>query len=246
MSAVPLQEIFLAREDVDRCHGSLSKLRRHLDGPIVITGGIAVGWHSLNSGVGRIKGRLNDIDVVVDGLPSLRASLRRDFLIRHFHPSRERGKILIMLIDEEHSTRIDVFTPSTGSLIRRITDFPMDELAFKVISAEDLLAKLLSILYAVTEGRQVEPKYFEHFRSLSAAADPETIREVWREYRKKNQPLEFEEAAKGVERSIMANPALLQESSYSQDINQACSWCRESELYPLAPLPRIHETLGYV
>lgn len=151
-----------------------------------------------------------------------------------------------MLVDEEHGTRRDVFTPGTDSLIRRLTDFPMNKLPLKLISAEDLLAKLLSILYAVTEGRQVEPKYFEHFRSLTAAADPETTREVWREYRKENQPLEFEEAAKDVERSVMANPALLRESSYSQDINQGCSWCHKSELYPLAPLIKIHEILGYV
>lgn len=246
MSADPLRELFLKREDAVRCHGSLSKLRRHLEGHVVITGGIAVGLHSLTAGARRIKGRLNDIDVVVEGSHSLRASLRRDFLIRHFHPARERGKILIMLVDEEHGTRIDVFTPGTDSLKRRLTDLPIGESPLKLISAEDLLAKLLSILHPVTEGRRVEPKYFDHFHSLFAAADPETAREVWREYRKENQPLEFEEAAKDVERSVTANPVLLRESSYSQDIDQACSWCHKSELYPLSPLPKVHEILGYV
>jgi hypothetical protein len=246
MDVGPLQEIFPARQEVVRCHGSLSKLRRHIEGPVVITGGIAVCLHSLIGGARRIKGRLNDIDVVVEGPHSLRASLRRDFLIRHFHPARERGKILIMIVDEEHGTRIDVFTPGTDSLMRRLTDLPIDGLPLKLISAEDLLAKLLSILYPVTEGRRVKPKYFDHFHSLFAAADPEMAREVWREYRKENQPLEFEEAAKDVERSVTANPALLRESSYSQDINQGCSWCHISELYPLAPLTKIHEILGYV
>lgn len=237
--------MFPTVEEAIRCHGSLLKLSRHLEGPVVITGGVAVGWHLLNNGVRRVKGRLNDIDVVVTGLTNLRASLRQEFLIRHFHPFRERGKILIMLVDEEYRTRIDVFTPGTDSLIRRLTDLQMDELALKLISAEDLLAKLLSILYPITQGKQVNPKYFEHFQLLSLMADPEKAREVWCEYRKENQP-EFEEAAKDVERSVRANPALLSESSYSQDINEACSWCHESELFPLATLSRIQEILGYV
>ena len=61
-----LQEIFLAPEDVSRCFGSLSKLARHLDGPVVITGSIAAGWHLLNGGRRLKKRRLNDIDTVAE------------------------------------------------------------------------------------------------------------------------------------------------------------------------------------
>ena len=241
-----LKEIFLAGEDAARIHGSLSKLARHVMGPIVVTGGIAVGWHLLRHGVLGEKRRFNDIDLVVESLSRLRPTLSQDFLIRHFHPLREKGKILIMLVDEEYRTRIDIFTPNTASLARRLKDSADSDMPLGFVSAEDLLAKLLSITHAASRGRPVEPKYMEHFRLLYALADAKRMKEVWPDYRKENQPLDFEPATEDVLRSVKANPALLQSSDYCQDIKQTCSWCQESERFPLAPLRRVHRVLGYV
>ncbi len=95
------------------------------------------------------------IDVVVEGLPSLRTSLSQDFLIMHFHPHRGRGKILIQLVDEDHGTRIDVFTPGSSSLTTRLTDSAIGDLQCRIVSAEDLLAKLLSVIYPTTTGASV-------------------------------------------------------------------------------------------
>lgn len=245
-SAGFLQEIFLASEDITRCRGSLSKLSRHLEGPVVVTGSIAAGWHLLQNGRRRKKIHLNDIDIVVEGLFGLHPSLSRDFLIVHFHPFRERGKILIQLVDEEYGTRIDVFTPGAASLTRRLADGEIGDVSCRFVSAEDLLAKLLSVIYPATRSEPVEPKHVEHFRLLSTVADVDTVRGVWREYRKESQPLDFAEAAEAVRRSITAHPGLLQAGRYNQDINQACPWCHESELFPLAPRSRIYEILGYV
>jgi hypothetical protein len=80
-----LRNMFLASEDTARFRGSLSKLARHLAEPLTLTGSIAAHWHLLRNDLRRKVSRLNDIDVVVEGLLSLRASLTRDFLIRHFH-----------------------------------------------------------------------------------------------------------------------------------------------------------------
>ena len=245
MSAGFLQEVFLTDEDRVRCYSSLSKLTRHLEEPIIVTGGIAASWHLLRSGIRR-KIQLNDIDLVVEGLSSLRTSLSEDFLVRHFHPSRERGKILIMLVDEEFSTRIDIFTPGANTLVKRLTDSAIGEVPCRFVAAEDLSAKLLSIIYPVTRGKPVEPKYVEQFKLLSTVVNLDMMREVWREYRQGSQPTDFEEAAEAVELSITNNPALLQAGEYSQDINQVCRWCCESEQFPCAPLPKIHEILGYV
>src|SRR4051812_22473418 len=111
MSVSFLKELFIVGEDATRIQGSLSKLMQHLAAPVVLTGGIAIGWHLLRNGARQQKKRFNDIDLVVEGLSGLRGSLSGDFLIRHFHPHREQGKILLMLVDEEHRTRIDIFTP---------------------------------------------------------------------------------------------------------------------------------------
>jgi hypothetical protein len=241
-----LEEILLASEDVDRCYGSLAKLARHLEAPVMITGGLATNWHLLKNDRRREKQRLNDIDIVVDSSASLRASLSRGFLIRHFHPTRGGGRILIMLVDEEHRTRIDVFTPTTKTLTERLTDCLIDDIACRVVAAEDLAAKLLSVIYPVTKGEPVEPKYVEHFRLLSTVVDLATMKAVWREYRKADQLPDFAEAAEAVEQNITAHPGLLQAGRYSQDINQTCRWCCESERFPLAPLSRIYAILGYV
>jgi hypothetical protein len=241
-----LREMFLSSEDADRCYGSLSKLARHFGEPLILTGGIAIGWHLLRSGVRRKRERLNDIDIVVEGLHALRASLGLDFLIAHFHPARERGKILVQLVDEEQGTRIDIFTPAVKSLTKRLTDFDIGEASCSFASAEDLLAKLLSIIYPATSGEFVEPKYVEHFQQLSKIAESKALSEIWREYRKEGQPSEFEEAAEALRRSVAAHPDLLRAGSYSQDIKQVCSWCVESELFPLAPRHKIYEVLGYV
>ena len=241
-----LQEIFLASEDTAKCLGSISKLTRHLREPVVITGGIAAGWHLLRNGALRKKRHLNDIDIVVGGLSSLYASLSEDFLIVHFHPLRERGKILIQLVDEEHGLRIDVFTSGSKLLTTRLTDFAIGEVSCRFVSAEDLLAKLLSSIHPAMRGETVEQKYVEDFHLLSTVADLDTMREVWQEYRKEGECLEFEKAAEAVQRSIIANPGLLQASSYSQDVNQSCAWCCESEMFPLAARSRIYAILGYV
>lgn len=242
-----LQEILLTPEDVSRCLGSLSKLARHLDGPVVITGSIAAGCHLLNAGRRPRKRRLNDIDTVaLEGLSQVGPSLSRDFLINHFHPDRERGKVLLQLVDEEYGTRTEVFTPGSASLAERLVDCAVGGLPCRVVSAEDASAKLLSIIHSVTEGRPVDPKYVEQFDALSAVADVAATREVWGDYRKGNQLLEFDEAAEAVKSRIAADPNLLQPTCYCQDVGLVCAWCRESDLFPIASRPRVYEILGYV
>ena len=245
-SAGFLEKVLPASAEISQCHGALAKLARHLEEPVTITGSLAMSWHLLENGRRIKRQRLNDIDVVVEDLASLRPSLSRDFLIRHFHPTRGGGRILIMLIDEEHATRIDVFTPTTSTLRRRLTDFAIDDIACRVVAAEDLSAKLLSVIYPVTKGEPVEPKYVDRFHLLSTLVDPATMNVVWREYRRADQLPDFAEAAEAVERSIIDQPGLLQAGRYSQDINQACSWCCQSEQFPLAALSKIYAIMGYV
>jgi hypothetical protein len=241
-----LRMIFDSRVDIAKYNDTLSKLARHLEEPIIVTGSIATSWHLIKNGSPVRKSHLNDIDIVVEGLSSLRTSLSQDFLINHFHPRRGGGRILIQLVDEEHSLRIDVFTPTTRTLTNRLTDFAIGEGSCRIVSAEDLSAKLLTVIYPAAEGAPVEPKYVESFKLLSTIADRDILREVWREYRKENQTLDFDEASEAVQRSVTAHPGLLQASDYSQDVNKTCPWCYESEQFPLATRSKIYEVLGYL
>src|SRR5215212_6592799 len=112
-----LRELLLTSEDVSRGVGSLSKLAQHLDEPVVLTGSIAAGWHLLNNERRPVKNHLNDIDTVaLHGPSGIGAALSQDFLVNHFHPYRGRGRVLLQLVDEEHRTRVEVFTPGSDSL----------------------------------------------------------------------------------------------------------------------------------
>jgi hypothetical protein len=218
-----------------------------MEGSVVITGSIAAGWHLLKSGRRLKKRRLNDIDTVaIKGLSLIRPSLRQDFLINHFHPQRERGKVLLQLVDEEYGTRTEIFTPGSDSLAERLVDCAIGDVACRMVSAEDALAKLLSTIYSVIEGKAVDPKYVEQFDLLSAVADMAVTRKVWGDYRKENQRLDFDEAAEAVKLKLAAHPHLLQATCYCQDVDFVCAWCRESELFPIAPRARVYEILGYV
>jgi hypothetical protein len=242
-----LRELLLTSEDVSRCLGSLSKLARHLAAPVVLTGSIAAGWHLLNNGRQPVKKRLNDIDTVaLRGLSGIGPALSRNFLINHFHPDRGRGRVLLQLVDEEHRTRVEVFTPGSDSLAERLTATNIAGLPCRLVSAEDLLAKLLSIIYSVIEGEAIDPKYVEQFDSLSAVAEIDVARRLWADYRKESQRSDFDEAVRLVKSGIASGPDLLRAISYCQDVNFLCAWCHESESFPVASRSKVHEILGYV
>ncbi|CAN5401833.1 hypothetical protein BH10ACI1_BH10ACI1_34780 [soil metagenome] len=239
------QNIFLKREDAVRCQNSLLKLRRDLKEEIIITGSQASSIHLLENKL-QTKINLNDIDIVVKDLSVFLPQLTNDFLIRHFHPTREKGKILIMLVDAENKLKICCFTPQTVNVLNRLSDFEFDGLHCKLVSVEDILAKLLGVIYPITRNEAVEEKYYEHFKSLLKIANWDVAKKVWRECRKAQQTLEFEEVFQIIKQKINANPKLLQSFQYSQNINEKCQWCIKSELFPIAPLSEIHKILGYV
>ncbi|HRH40523.1 MAG TPA: hypothetical protein PKY82_02680 [Pyrinomonadaceae bacterium] len=242
-----LSDILLTKDDIDKCIGSISKLSQSLSEPIIITGSLAILYHLLKSGKPTKKRQLNDIDTVyLTDFSQIGHSLGRNFLINHFHPLREKGKVLLQLVDEEYRTRIEVFTPQSDTLAQRLTNLKIGELTWRVVSAEDLLAKLLSIIYSILEDQSVDPKYAESFNLLAEIANQNVVQKVWQDYRKEGQFINFDEAAQSVKVKIAANPDLLQPTEYCQDINIQCLWCRESEVFPIASRSQIHEILAYV
>lgn len=242
-----MEEVFLTNEDAVKFRRSLTKLAQHLKKTAVVTGSVATGLHLWRKGASQTnKKRLNDIDTVVEDLSDVYLSLKQDFLINHFHPTREKGKVLLQLVDEEHETRVEIFTANSKTLFGRLTDFTTDGLSFKAVSAEDVLAKLLSIIYPAAKGETIIQKYVEHFRVLLQAADVMTAQEIWRDYRTENQPGDFNEAVKIVEQSIAADPNLLQDEEYCQNMDFECRWCIHSDDFPLAPRSKIYGILGYI
>lgn len=233
-------------DDAFRCQSTLTKLAQHLNEPLVLTGGIAIGWHATRNGEQATRRPLHDIDLVVSDISALSPSLSQDFLISHFHPTRGAGRILLQLADETHQLRIDLFTPNSPSLTSRVRSTELFGIACGMVSAEDLTAKLLAILYGVTAGEQVDPKYYNSFKIVAGLANMGIVREIWSEYRKPDYPRSFDVAAEAVHQSIANDPSVLRKDVYGQDVGASCPWCVPSSSYPVSPRAKIFEVLGYV
>lgn len=238
--------LFLSDQDTVRCQRALLKLAKHIKTPIVLTGGLAVSWHAVQNGLFQQRGPLSDLDLVVNDLSAIRHSICQDFLLSHFHPSRSRGKILVQLVDEANRLRIDVFTSCSKSLNHRLLETAINEIPLRIISAEDLTAKLCEVISAVLKNQSIEAKYFHSFKLLFAIADLEVMKNIWTDYRNESLSPEFEKVTEAIQQIIADHPERLQKGGYCQNLSQRCQWCQESQLYPLAPRVKVFEILGYV
>lgn len=241
-----LSELFPTPEESSRCQHALTKLAGQMREPPLLTGGLAIRWHLLTHGVRLQRRPFNDIDVVIDDESQLRESLSQHFQIAHYHPTRGRGKILMQLADEETRSRLDLVTPYSRSLTDRARTLTMAETSFGVVAAEDLVARLLCILSRLVQGQPVAPKYYEAFQRLVGLADLDSVAAIWHEYKDEWHPGDLFVAMTRVHQAVAENAHLLQPEVSSQAVDQICPWCRDSNVFPLAPAVRIHEIWGYV
>ncbi len=152
----------------------------------------------------------------------------------------------MQLADQESRSRIDLFTPYSQSITDRMQIVKLAGMSYGIIAAEDLVARLLCILYQVVQCKPVDPKHSEAFTRLVGLADMDCVATIWHEYKDDWHPHDLSEALTGMQQAITKNAHLLQPDVYSQAIDQTCPWCRDSEVFPLTPAARIHEVWGYV
>lgn len=190
--------------------------------------------------------RLNDIDIVVNEITDLGDDIAADFLIHHFHPTREAGNVVMQIVDARTSTRVDLFSARSAGLGDRAVKVDIDGIALKMTAAEDLTARLAAILAAVTDGKVVDGKYLESFRMLANIADREAVKKLWTEYRRQGDPADFDEMIANINNAIDHDPALLAPIQYAQDLSTRCPWCVEDGRFPRADPARIAAILGHV
>ena len=115
-----------------------------------------------------------------------------------------------------------------------------------MISAEDLLARLLAIIDIVTDDKTVDPKHVESFRRLLSVGDLTEASVLWSEYKRSNELSDFDQTWSDVQRKLAGNANLLKPEVSSQDLDKACPWCVDSAEFPVASRARVFEVLGYV
>lgn len=240
-------DIFISPADARRFAEVLALLSKHFVEPMIVTGSFAAEWQMQEKGGEVRKRRLNDIDLVAaKGLAGIGAGLKTDFLIHHFHPTREAGNVFVQLVEPRSCTRVDIFSPRSPLLSARTSKVNIDGTNCELLSAEDLTARLLAIVGIVLDGTSVDPKYLDALKRLMVVTDPGLTAELWNDYRRSSDPADLNDAFHAVTHMLGERSDLLRPVEYSQDINAECPWCIVSDDFPLAPRTQIYEMLGYV
>ena len=234
-------------DDAGRFVDVVTLLRAHLRQPPIITGSFGAECQILATGGEAKQRHLNDIDLVAaDGIADILPSLSDEFLIHHFHPTREQGNVLMQVVEPRSRTRVDIFSPRSPSIVERASKVTFGDVDCLTVSAADLAARLLAIVVIVLDGKSVDPKYFASFERLMKVVDMPLVSQLWHEYRWGSYTGELRETAAEVRRVLNLDSGLLKKTEYSQDLESVCEWCVASDEFPLAGNRKIFEILGHV
>ena len=235
---------FLSIADLTRAETVLRRLVQHNIEGWALTGGLAVGLHSVATGT-EPKGRsLNDLDFVTERFEEIPETLGRDFLFRHVHPGQQPGGTMMQLVDVDARLRIDVFR-AVGGTFTRASRIKLHVGEFTVVALEDLIARTARLSLGLANGVPVPAKHAVDFLLLSTMLGRGEAQSAWCDHRKPNQPESFAEVRKILTSLIPNQPELLVTPEYSKDVHVRCERCVPTAVFPLADPLTILSVLGY-
>jgi len=238
--------IFERNDDADRFEAVIDAVAGFVGGRPVVTGSFAVEWN-IGARDGQVRPRkLNDIDLVVGEFSEILSGIAKRFLIIHFHPTRERGNLLMQLVDRQTRTRVDIFSARSAAIFDRALEAQFGGIEVALVSAEDLAARLLAIIAILLDGRTVDPKYVDSFTRLLHVVDRDVACELWKEYSWGNYTDQFLPTANKVIDLVHRQQGLLKPIEYSQNTDEICQWCIKTDEFPIADRKAVFEMLGYV
>jgi hypothetical protein len=187
---------------------------------------------------------LNDIDFVVPRFDRIPPSLASEYLCRHIHPLDPPGKTVAQFIDTANRLRIDVFR-TTESVLSRTTDVTTAIGSLRLVSAEDLTARLARILLQIGKRTPVASKHAEDFVHLMEIVDFRVMQPIWSEHRRPDQPESFEEAGRLSLHLVKTHQHLLVVPRFSTDVGERCDRCMPTTPFRLADAREVLSILGY-
>jgi hypothetical protein len=208
---------------------------------LCLTGGLAI--ETIAPSAGRPRA-LNDLDVLVSGVDVLTGAAYDGFLVRHFHPAAAAGKVLLQLVDPREALRIDVFRAAPGTL-ERSRPARFGALALRLVSGEDIAARLAAIVFDLERGACVPEKHATDLERLLAVIDCDAIEVAWNDHRKADLPATFSEARARIAAAIRFGSARLITPAYSQDVTSTCEKCEPGAAFSLADPAAVRAVLGY-
>ena len=171
----------LSGTDADRVMCTLRKLDRHCTRHWVLTGGLAVEVHRLRRGRTASVRKLGDIDFIVETFDKVPVSLADDFMFRHIHPFDPPDKTLLQAVDAESAVRIDVFR-AYDAIINRSSDLILPTGIVRLISLEDLIARLARLTLNLAAEKETPAKHALDFLRLMELVDTKPVETAWRDH----------------------------------------------------------------
>ncbi len=209
-----------------------------------LTGGLAVGIHSIVTGLQSYERSLSDLDFITERFEDVPKTLGKDFLFRHVHPGAQHGRTMMQLVDADAQLRIDLFH-AVGATLKRASQIELAVGQFTIVGLEDLMARTARLLLDLASGLPVPAKHAADFLLLSAMLGSRDVEPAWRDHRKPVQPESFTEVTKILSELIPKKRELLVIPEYSQDTQTKCDRCMQADLFPLADPHAILAVLGY-
>ena len=203
---------------------TLRKLGRHCTRHWVLTGGLAVEVHRLQRGRTASVRKLGDIDFIVETFDRVPESLADDFMFRHIHPFDPPDKTLLQAVDTESALRIDVFR-AYGAILNRSSDLIFPTGIIRLISLEDLIARLARLTLDLTGQIETPAKHALDFLRLMELVDTKAVEAAWRDHRKPGHPATFKETSSLLHAVIATRSNLLITPDYSKDATMVCPRC---------------------
>jgi hypothetical protein len=208
----------------------------------VVTGSLAL-EAALRCAAGQ-QARLNDIDIVVPRYDDIPSGIGTAFLVRHVHPRRPKGKLLMQLVDPDEAVRIDIFTPN-GATMARCRPAYIADFTIKIVSAEDMASRITSELRSITRGEAVRRKCAVDFGRIIAIVDQSLVESVWPEHRGINDLETFAGAVEAIQTALLVGNGRFIDSIYSRAPGMECPHCENKAPFQLTDPRVILAILGY-
>lgn len=224
--------------------GVLQRLLPHFTRDnLVIVGGLATRYNLASHGFPVLERPFNDLDVMIKNPSEMKPSITDEFLIYHYHPPKQESFYMV-LVDPQTKTKVDIFDYDPAPIQPEIVQ--VGDYTVSIRGAADQLTKTVFDLLRITAPHRTDPKQFSDARLLMQIADPEVARRIWEERHAHKYPFSIEEALVKADEARVEYPEKVFEHPYRRSELYVCGECEEVPGYPITPMKRIFDLLGYV
>jgi len=231
-------------ESKGRLQETLARLLPYLTtGEFKIVGALAIRHHLLAAGRD-YPYPIDEFDLIAKSERAISQDITKDFLVYHHHYAPDNHNIFYLaLVDPQTKVKVDIFTEIVLEGLLKV-DFNGEEI--EIASLEDQLVKTSLDIQRISEKSKIKPKELENAKQMAEIANMDEAQEIWKQRKRTEMPETITEAISQVERIAQEHPEYLSEEPHRKPEPYKCSECVDTPDFPLAPMEKIYQILGYV